>query len=80
MVTYSIERIIDRGRNESNRLGRAESVLILLEDLGNIPADLRSLILNEKDMDTLKLWLRYAKKAQSVDEFEQIIAAGKTES
>lgn len=68
MITYSIERIINRERG----LGRADSILILLEDMGEIPDYLRQRILDESDMDTLKKWLRYAKTARSIKDFENM--------
>ena len=53
--------------------GKAEAVLeMLLElmnDLGDIPDELRNRITSEKDLETLKKWLRLAARSESLDEF-----------
>ena len=53
--------------------GKAEAVLeMLLElmnDLGEIPDELRNRITSEKDLETLKKWLRLAARSESLDEF-----------
>ena len=52
--------------------GKAEAVLeMLLElmnDLGEIPDELRNRITSEKDLETLKKWLRLAARSESLDE------------
>ena len=53
--------------------GKAEAVLeMLLElmnDLGEIPDELRNRITSEKDLETFKKWLRLAARSESLDEF-----------
>ena len=53
--------------------GKAEAVLeMLLElmnDLGEIPDELRNRIASEKDLETLKKWHRLAARSESLDEF-----------
>ena len=49
--------------------GKAEGVLNLLEDLGEISDDLRKRIISEKDLDVLKRWLKQAAKSESLEEF-----------
>ena len=53
--------------------GKAEAVLeMLLElmnDLGEIPDELRNRITSEKDLETLKKWHRLAARSESLDEF-----------
>ena len=53
--------------------GKAEAVLeMLLElmnDLGEISDELRNRITSEKDLETLKKWLRLAARSESLDEF-----------
>ena len=49
--------------------GKAEAVLNLLEELGEISDDLRVRIISEKDLDVLKRWLKQAVKSESIDEF-----------
>ena len=53
--------------------GKAEAVLEMLlelmKDLGEIPDELRNRITSEKDLETLKKWLRLAARSESLDEF-----------
>ena len=55
----------DEGKAER----KAEAVLNLLEELGEISDDLRVRIISEKDLDVLKRWLKQAVKSESIDEF-----------
>lgn len=50
-------------------IGQAESVLELLDDLGEIPESLRDGILKETDVILLKKWLKEAAKAESIQMF-----------
>ena len=54
----------DEGKAE----GKAEAVLNLLEELGEISDDLRVRIISEKDLDVLKRWLKQDVKSESIDE------------
>lgn len=49
--------------------GKAEGVLNLLEEQGEIYDDLRNRIISEKDLDVLKRWLKQAAKSESLEEF-----------
>ncbi len=49
--------------------GKAEAVLDLLEDMGSVPDVLRDRIMQEKNPELLKKWLRQAAKAASVEMF-----------
>ena len=65
-------------RKESRETGRAEGALktikemifSLLEDFGSIPEDVKNAVLNETNMDTLKVWYKLAAKATSMDDFK----------
>ena len=46
-----------------------EMLLELMNDLGEIPDELRNRITSEKDLETLKKWLRLAARSESLDEF-----------
>ena len=59
------EYVRDQGKAE----GKAEAVLQLLGDLGEIPDALRERILKEKDLQVLSKWLKAAAKARSISEF-----------
>ena len=61
------------GKAEGIAEGKAEAVLEMLlelmKDLGEIPDELRNRITSEKDLETLKKWLRLAARSESLDEF-----------
>ena len=58
---------------ETRRISKAESVLELLEDLGEIPEELKKKIMSQRDMETLKKWHKMAARAESLRKFEQAI-------
>ena len=58
---------------ETRRISKAESVLELLEDLGEIPEELKKKIMSQRDMETLKKWHKMAARAESLGKFEQAI-------
>ena len=64
---------IAEGKAEGIAEGKTEAVLeMLLElmnDLGEIPDELRNRIASEKDLETLKKWHRLAARSESLDEF-----------
>lgn len=64
-----LELEIKRERREAKAEGKAEDVLELIEGLGPVPEDLREVIMQEKNLDVLKKWLRLAAKSASVEEF-----------
>ena len=49
--------------------GKAEDVLSILEDLGRVPDNLRTRILEEQDLDLLTTWVKGSARAASVEEF-----------
>ena len=59
-----------RGKAE----GKRNSVLELLEDLGEISEALREVIMSEESMDVLKEMLKLASKVNSIEEFEEKIS------
>ena len=67
------EEMLRDERAEGKAEGKTEAVLeMLLElmnDLGEIPDELRNRIASEKDLETLKKWLRLAARSESLDEF-----------
>ena len=62
--------LIENGRAEGRTEGKAEAVLTLLAELGNIPEDMKERILQETNLDRLNQWLKLAARAESVQEFE----------
>ncbi len=61
------------GRLEGETIGdlnrRRQDILDLLEDLGEVPTDIRSRIQTEKDADILRKWLKTAARAESFTAF-----------
>ena len=64
---------IEIGKTEGKAEGKAEAILELLEDLGSVPADIRQLVMEQRDLETLTLWLKLASKAKSIEEFQKNI-------
>ena len=64
-IEQGIEQGIERGRTE----GLAEAILDLLVDKGEVSDALQNRIKEEESLDTLKVWLKLAGKADTVDEF-----------
>ena len=66
-----------QGRKQGRRQGRREgllgSILALLADKGGATPELKARISRERDEATLFRWLRSAAKADSVEQFEQMM-------
>ena len=60
---------IAEGKAEGKTEAVLEMLLELMKDLGEIPDELRNRITSEKDLETLKKWLRLAARSESLDEF-----------
>lgn len=65
-------------RMEGRAEGKAEAIVELLSECGSITEDLKGIIMKEKDIETLRIWLKLAAGADSVKEFEQKIAETKS--
>lgn len=50
--------------------GKAEYVIELLEECGEVPVSLQELVMSETDLSILKVWLKLASKVETVDEFQ----------
>ena len=61
------------GRAEGKVADKAEAVIELLEDLGQLSDSLRNCIMEQTDLELLRKWLKIAAKAESIEEFEQTI-------
>lgn len=57
------------GYEDGKAEGKAESILELLDEIGEIPEDIRMQILAQKDLAVLSKWLKQAAKAESIEEF-----------
>lgn len=63
------EKIIER--QEGKAEGKAEDIIDLLMDIGTVSDDLRERIMAEKDLKTLKEWLKIAAKAENAEDFRR---------
>lgn len=53
--------------------GKAEGILELLSDLGQVSEDLKAKIMGQKNIDILNQWLKYAARSETIQDFEQKI-------
>ena len=61
---------IEDERNAGRAEGKAEDILDLLAEKGEVPQMLREYITNQDDANVLKKWLLTAAKADTIQEFE----------
>ncbi len=61
------------GREKGKAEDRAEAVIELLEDLGELSDTLKTCIMEQTDLELLKIWHKAAAKATSIEEFEQAV-------
>lgn len=57
------------GYDEGIAAGKVESILELLIELGDIPAELQEKISSQTDLQQLKKWIKLAAKVESLEEF-----------
>ena len=69
----SFERLLNKEKADGRAEGKAEAVIELLEDLGEISDSLKTCIMEQTDLELLKKWHKAAAKAKSIEEFEQAI-------
>ena len=60
---------VQETRRQSKAEGRAEDILLLLEEKGKIPDELRKRILSERDEAILIKWLKTAAAAKNLKDF-----------
>lgn len=58
---------------ENKAEGKAESVLELLEDYGEISEELRMIVMKQTDLGVLREWLLAAARSGSIEEFERVV-------
>lgn len=66
---YDVQETRRISRAEGRAEGKAESILELLEDTGPVTADVKEQIMQEKDPERLRMWLKAAARAESVEQF-----------
>ena len=70
------EYVRDEGIAIGKAEAKAEDILELLEDKGVVSEELRTRILNQKDLDILSGWHRLAARSRTVDEFKNAVSEG----
>ena len=71
------EKLIRKEEYEDGKAeGKAESILELLENLGNISEYLRTRVMAEKDLQILSKWLKLAARVDSIDAFRERMDEG----
>lgn len=72
MKSFEIEQRIRReGREEGISIGKAEDILDLLGELGDVPLSMQDEITLQKDTRILRTWLKLAAKAENIQDFAQ---------
>lgn len=75
MKSFEIEtRIRKEGLEEGITSGLTKGILDLLGDLGEVPSPLRERIMAQRSESTLRTWLKYAAKAESMEDFMKRIS------
>lgn len=64
----------DRGLKEGRINNSIDFILEALESLGNIPNVLKNKITSETDISLLKIWMKKAARAESIEDFEKEIS------
>ena len=72
-MCQALDELFEDGQREGERkgirIGRQEAVFELLEEHGELPEEIKTRIIREENLDALKIWLKLAAKAQSIEEF-----------
>ena len=69
LTDYDFEEHMKMEREENYAYGKAEAVCDILEDICVLPDRWRKRIIAEDNPDTLKTWLKIARRAGNLDEF-----------
>lgn len=64
-------RGVARGKAEGRAEGKADAILELLDELGEVPEELRIHIYSETDLSRLTRWVKLAARSGSVEEFAE---------
>lgn len=69
ILTEMLKEERTEGRAEGRVEGKAEDILLLLQELGTVSDELTEKIMNEKNSVVLNEYLKYAAKAESIEDF-----------
>lgn len=61
------------GIKEGEIIGKADSIIELLSDIGDVPKELKEVIYKQNDIEKLMNWIKIAAKCESIDEFKSKI-------
>ena len=71
---YMLTELLMQDERRAGRIeGQVESILALLADIGSVSVALQEKIMQEKDTDKLKMWVKLAAKVDSVEQFAEKI-------
>ena len=73
IMCSSFERLLNKEKAEGRAEGKAEAVIELLEDIGELSESLRNHIMEQTDLELLRRWHKAAAKAKSIEDFEQSV-------
>lgn len=62
---------VQETRRISKAEGKAEDVLELLAELGAVSEELRRTVMETRNLEKLKTWLKLAAKTESVEQFQR---------
>lgn len=66
------------GKEQGKAEGKAEDILELLADMGCISDELKTRIMDQKDLNVLNSWHKLAARSRTVEEFERAVAEEQT--
>lgn len=59
---------------EKGRITLTETILDFLKEMGTVPEDIYTMIINQKDSDVLKQWIKLAARVSSIEDFKKQIS------
>ena len=66
---YDVQETRRISRVEGRAEGKAEDILELLEDIGNVSDELKERIMKEKNLEILRKWHKAAARAENLEQF-----------
>lgn len=63
------EELLKDERKEGENAGMVKSLIMFLENFGEVPEELKEKFFKERDQEVLKCWIQTATKSKSLDEF-----------
>ena len=73
LIKEEREQALAEGRELGLTEGQISSILELLSYLGEVPEEIKEAVSEENDPEVLKLYLRQAAAAKSMDDFRQFL-------